>query len=235
MSEWWTYSLTDFLLFSPRTYYRLFELYNAAVWPGHVLAAALGIAILVLLRAGGARRGRIVAGMLAACWLWVAWGFLLEHYATINWAADRFAALFVVEAVLLVLAGVVGGKLGFGAGGQWGRRAGSGLFVFALVIQPLIGPLAGREWSQVEIFGMAPDPTAVGTLGLLVGASHWSRWVLLAVPVLWCAISGATLWAMAAPDALVLPVAAVLAIGVAVAAAVSRRRGSLPVQDRQSG
>ena len=33
MSEWWTYSLSDFLLFSPRTYYRLFELYNLAIWP----------------------------------------------------------------------------------------------------------------------------------------------------------------------------------------------------------
>ena len=30
MSEWWTYRLTDFLLFSPRTYDRLFELYNAS-------------------------------------------------------------------------------------------------------------------------------------------------------------------------------------------------------------
>ena len=33
MSEWWTYSLSSFLLFSARTYYRLFELYNAEVWP----------------------------------------------------------------------------------------------------------------------------------------------------------------------------------------------------------
>ena len=33
MPEWWTYSLSDFLMFSPRTYYRLFELHNAAIWP----------------------------------------------------------------------------------------------------------------------------------------------------------------------------------------------------------
>ena len=45
MSEWWTYRPSDFLLFSPRTYYRLFELYNAEVWPGHVLALALGLAL----------------------------------------------------------------------------------------------------------------------------------------------------------------------------------------------
>jgi hypothetical protein len=33
MPEWWTYTLSDFLLFSPRAYYRLIERHNAAVWP----------------------------------------------------------------------------------------------------------------------------------------------------------------------------------------------------------
>jgi Family of unknown function (DUF6064) len=85
MSEWWTYSLSDFLLFSPRTYYRLFELYNLAVWPWHALAIVLGVAVLVLWLRGGAWQGRIVAGILAACWLFVAWAYLLARYDTINW------------------------------------------------------------------------------------------------------------------------------------------------------
>ena len=42
MSEWWTYHLSDFLLFSPRTYYRLFELYNAAIWPAQIVALGAG-------------------------------------------------------------------------------------------------------------------------------------------------------------------------------------------------
>ena len=60
MSEWWTYSLSDFLLFSPRTYYRLFELYNLAVWPAQIFTLALGIAIVVLLRRGAAWQARAV-------------------------------------------------------------------------------------------------------------------------------------------------------------------------------
>jgi hypothetical protein len=28
MSEWWSYRFSDLLMFSPETYYRLFELYN---------------------------------------------------------------------------------------------------------------------------------------------------------------------------------------------------------------
>src|SRR5215212_2754101 len=47
MSEWWTYALEDFLLFSPRVYWRMFELHNEAVWPLHVVALLLGSAILV--------------------------------------------------------------------------------------------------------------------------------------------------------------------------------------------
>ena len=42
MSEWWTYSLSDFLLFSPRTYYRLFELYNVAIWPLQLVSPRAG-------------------------------------------------------------------------------------------------------------------------------------------------------------------------------------------------
>ena len=88
MSEWWTYSLSDFLLFSPRIYYRLFELYNAAIWPLQILALALGAAIFGLLLSGVVWRGRAIATILAACWLWVAWGYLLQRYDTINWAAS---------------------------------------------------------------------------------------------------------------------------------------------------
>jgi hypothetical protein len=210
MSEWLSYSLSDFLLFSPRTYYRLFELYNQAVWPGHILAIALGAAILVLLRSGAVWQGRAIAAILAACWLWVAWAYLLQRYDTINWAARYFALGFAVQAVLLIGSALTR-HLRFEV-----RRAtarfGLGIFLFALVLQPLIGPLAGRDWMQVEIFGVAPDPTAVGTLGIVLAAAGRVRWELLVIPVIWCAISGATLWTMGSPDALIVPGAAVLAL-----------------------
>jgi hypothetical protein len=215
MSEWWTYSLSDFLLFSPRTYYRLFDLYNAALWPVHVLALAIGLAILALMvRGGGDRWSRAAGVLLGACWLWVAWAFLFNRYATINWAATWFAGLFVVQAVLLVLAGATGGGI---ESAPRLRRAGAvALFVFALLIQPLIGPLMGRPWTQAEVFGMTPDPTVLGTLGFaLLRPTAGRRWLLLVIPLLWCAISGATLWTMGSPDALVLPAAGLLALSIA--------------------
>jgi hypothetical protein len=216
MSEWWTYSLSDFLLFSPRTYYRLFELYNAALWPAHVLALAAGLAILAsMVRDGGRWWWRSAASvLLAVCWVWVAWAFLLDRYATINWAAAWFAGVFLAQAALLVLAGAGGGMAG---SVPRPRRAGAiTLLVFALVVYPLIGIAVGRPWTQAEVFAMAPDPTALGTLGFaLLARTAARRWLLLAVPLLWCAVSGATLWTMGTSEAPVLPAAGLVALIVA--------------------
>jgi hypothetical protein len=212
VSEWWTYHLSDFLLFSPRTYYRLFELYNADIWPAQLLTLALGVAILVLLRHGRAWRGRAVAAILAGCWLWVAWAFHFNRYATINWAATYFAGAFAIEAMLLIWTGVIRGRLLFPPPVRTVERVGLGIFLFALVVQPLIGPLVGRDWVQVEIFGVAPDPTVVATLGLLLVVADRALWALLVIPLLWCAVGGATLWTMGSPDALVMPLAGALVL-----------------------
>lgn len=220
-SEWWTYSLRDLLLFSSRTYYRLFELYNAAIWPAQVAALGLGLAVLALLRRPSAARARAIAAILAGCWLWVAIAFHAHRYAKINSAAISFAAAFGLEAALLIWIGVLRGRLSFE---RTAGRAGFWIFFFALAIEPILGPLLGRGWRQVELFGVAPDPTAVATLGILLLASGRGRWSLLAVPAIWCVISGATLLAMKAPDAWIPPLAAVLAVTLAIRQKRARRR-----------
>jgi hypothetical protein len=228
MSEWWTYSLSDFLLFSPRTYYRLFELYNRDIWPAHLLALALGLAILAMWWRGGAWRGRAVAAILAACWLFVAWAYLLERYDTINWAAKYFAIGFLLQAMLLIGGGVVLDRLAPRPASDPFGAAGLVIFVFALALQPLIAPLVGRPWAQAEIFALAPDPTVLATLGLLVAAER-PHWNFLAIGCIWSSISGGTLWTMQSPDAFLMPAAAVLALSLTIWKALrasSERRSS---------
>ena len=206
MSEWWTYHLSDFLLFSPRTYYRLIEQYNRDIWPLQLVAIGAGVLIFVLTLRG---RGRvIITALLAILCLFVAYAFHLRRYSTINWAATWFAAAFAIEAILLL----------------WMRpqktsRLGLALFAFALLVQPFLG---GRPLPQLEIFGIAPDPTVAATLGILL--FHRARWFLWIIPLLWCAIAGATLWAMHAPDALALPVVAVVALAFRLRTTSSQTR-----------
>jgi len=216
MSEWWTYSLHDFLLFSPKTWHRLLELYNRELWPAQLVALAAGVVILALAARGG-RHGRTVAALLGLGWAWVAWAFHHERYATINWAATWFAAAFAIEALLLTWWGVLRGQVQFERPAIAHRRIGLLLFGFAVLVQPLIGPLAGRSWVEAQVFGLAPDPTVVATLGLLLAMTDGPRWRLLAIPLLWCAVGGAFHWAMGASDALVMPLAGLVTVCVAAA------------------
>jgi hypothetical protein len=85
----------------------------------------------------------------------------------------------------------------------------------------LLAGLGGRPWTQAEVFGLAPDPTVIGTLGWLLvqqGRSAASRAVLRSlwiVPLLWCAITAATLGTMGSAQALSPLAAAVLALAAA--------------------
>ncbi len=216
MKVWLSYSLSDFLLFTPQTYYRLFDLYNRAIWPVHVAVAAIGLLLLVLLLHGGERRAQAIAGVLAACWLWVAWAFLFARYDPINWMARYAATGFTLEAFLLLVAGILLNRPRSGThvvSPDFASLAGTAIVVFALFIQPLFAPLLGRPWTQMEIFGLAPDPTAAATIGALLTLPR-AHWYLFVIPLLWCAITGATLWTMEASDALLMPAIAILSLGL---------------------
>ena len=234
MSEWWTYRLSNFLLFSPRTYYRLFELYNAAIWPAQAAAFLLGLVILYCLLRPTPARSRLAFGILAACWSWVAIAFQLKRYATINFAAVQFAWAFIAEAALLLVVPPVilrkakrpkdlldraalsepgHDRAGGASPSPATRSAGAWFFGYALLLHPLAGFLTGRGWRGMELFGVAPDPTAIATIGAVLLAKRGRRWPLLVIPVLWCVVSAFTLRAMKAPDGWIL-------FGVAAAAVV---------------
>jgi hypothetical protein len=201
MDEWWSYSLSDLLLFSPRTYYRLLQRHNETVWPAQILALGAGFSILLLLGRPSERHSRVISAILALLWTWIGWAFLWSRYGTINPAAIYFAWLFTIQAVLLLWYGVLRSHLRFTPERDAWRRLGLCLFVAALAVYPLLGLILGRPWKQAEVFGIFPDPTALATLGLMLRAEGRSRWKLMVIPVLWCAIAGATLWVLARANA----------------------------------
>jgi len=232
MTEWWTYRLSDFLMFSARTYRRLFELYNTEVWPLPLVAFIVGVAALAIVW----HRPRVPdiavpvgPVMLAAAWLWIAWAFQLQRYATILTAAPWFAAAFAFEALILLAAAWIGAQTGAVSLSDGRRVCGLGLFAFAVLAYPWIGVLLGRPLSQAEVFGIAPDPTAIGTLGVLLlmpsgesGGRRLAGAMAWLIPLAWCAVSGATLCTMDAPEALLLPALAVIALVVAIRTRATR-------------
>ena len=215
MPEWWTYSLSDFLMFSPRTYYRQIELYNLAIWPAQLVGAGIGAAILAIVCRPTALRGRIVAGLLAGCWLWIAWAFHFERYAQISTGAPWFAAAFAVQALLLVGLGVVAGGVELRSARSPGGAIAIVLVMLAIVAYPFLAPLTGRAWTMAESFGVAPDPTAIATAATLALVKGRIRWVFLAIPLAWCLVSAATLGPLDAPEVWAVLVAMAFVLWVA--------------------
>ena len=214
-----SWALEDLLLFSPRVYWRLFALENESVWPAQpVLLAAGALLVLCLLR-GWAAGPALVRPVLGAAWLWSGWHFVALRYGTVNWAAPTLAWGFYAEASLLAALGL-SGRLVFAGSGR-SVRAGSGLLALAVLVWPALAPLDGRPWREAEVVALAPDPTALATLGLLALAAR-SRWtaLLCVVPALWLALSALTLVTMGAWQG--WAVLAALLAGVATLAAVRR-------------
>ena len=192
-----SWTLEDLLPFSPQVYWRLFALENESVWPAHlaVLAAVALLALCFMLDRQHA--GRWLGPVLGAAWLWTGWHFVALRYGTVNWAAPTLAWGFYAESALLAGLGL-SGRIVFVQRGR-GARLGIGLLVAAASVWPVLAPLDGRPWREAEVIAIAPDPTAIATLGLLALAER-SRWtaLLYVAPVLWLAVSTLTLVTMGA-------------------------------------
>ncbi len=225
MSEWLSYSLEDFLLFSPRVYWRLFELHNRSVWPAQGAAILFGVAILAFLLRPRPWSDWLVAAGLGSAWTWVAWSFLWLRYATINWAIAYIAPVFVLEAVLLVLVKGMADRHLFTIDRSVAAGIGLALYFYALVLHPLVPLIDGRSLRSAEIFAIAPDPTAIATLGLLTLASRPASVLLGIIPAAWCLASWATLHTMGSSLA-IIPLAAVGLAVLALAVGQSGRRSA---------
>jgi len=196
MSEWWTYRLSDFLMFSPATYWRLVERYNRDVWPLQPMAIAAGAMFLWWAAARRPAAGRVVAAMLAPVWLWVGWAFHWQRYAPINWAAEYLAMAFALQALLLFAVALIAPDADTPPGGPLPRAGGLALAVIGLVGYPLIALAAGRSWSQSEVFAVMPGPTAMTSVGLLLLAGAPRRRWLAVIPALALLVEMATQWAL---------------------------------------
>ena len=210
MSEWWTYTPSDLLLFSPRVYYRLIELHNIAVWPVHIGAALLG---LLLVRSPG--RGRSARAL--GCDLGV--GRVVHSLAPLR--PDQLGGDLPRPGVRARRAALHLGRLRTGRFVVRPKRtppsaAGLALLLMALIGYPLIAPAVGRHWRAAELFAVVPDPTAATTLAILALSSAKDRTLLMVIPCLWCFIAGATLWTMGSPDFVAAPLIALAAILVSV-------------------
>jgi hypothetical protein len=185
------------LPFTTDQFFEVFARYNAAIWPVQLVAAALGIVALVLLLRSGAWTSRAIALILAAFWLLMGIGYHLLFFTRINALAYVFAFLFVTQAGLFLVDGLTR-RLTFQLAGGWSGRVAWPIMAYALVVYPLIGLFGPHPYPATPLFGVAPCPTVIFTLALLLLSN--ARWRLVFIPLLWSAVGGSAAVLLAVPQ-----------------------------------
>ena len=94
--------------FTADEFFGVFARYNTETWPAPLFLAAAGWGVVFLAAMGWREAGRIAAFWLALLWLWMALAYHLTYFRSINPAASAFGPAFIVQAVLLVRAGLRG-------------------------------------------------------------------------------------------------------------------------------
>jgi len=200
------------LPYTSEVFFSLFEQYYRAIWPAQWIASALAFAATWLTLKGSASSGRIVSVILALFWLWCALVYHLLFFTSINFWAFSFAALFLIQAVLFLVAGAMGGRLSVDATVTNAWKAGLALMIYSLAVYPVVSWAAGHMYPQMPLVGVAPCPTVIFTLGFLLSTRPLASIGFYAVPAIWAIIGGSSAWFLDIVEDLSLIAALVLCI-----------------------
>lgn len=200
------------LPYSADVLYAFLAGYNAALWPAQVLAYALALAVLGLAWRPSAWSGRAIALLLAAGWGVSGFVFHLQHFQTINFFALYFAPVFLLQAVLLLWSGVLRGTPAFRLRRDAFGPLAAALCLAALILVPLLGRLGGYGLEGAAVVGLAPAPTLLFTLGLLLCTEGRTPPILLPLPLVAAGIGAAEAWFLGLPWEALPPALALLGV-----------------------
>lgn len=207
--------------FTNEQFFSVFAAYNAAIWPIQIAAYALGVAVVVSVWRQSAQAPRFVLSVLALMWLLNGVGYHLLFFRAINPVATLFGGAFVLEAFLLAGFAVSPRGLSFRVNDNFRSVAGIASAFYAMFIYPALGALVGHKFPASPVFGVAPCPTTIYTIGLLMRG----RWVaaLSIIPILWSLVGFAAAMQLGMIEDLALPVAG-LVMCVILFTEIFRRR-----------
>jgi len=192
----------------------VFEQYNQAIWPMHIVAYILGIAVIILAAKETRYSNQMISVALACFWGWMGIVYHLMYFSTINRAALGFGILFIIQAILWLVFGVVRPKLAFRVAANPYALTGLALIAYAMLIYPLLGTLLGHGYPHSPSFGVAPCPTTIFTFGLLLCTSARVPKTVLVIPFIWSLIGFSAALALGVREDIGLLVAGMLSVGL---------------------
>ena len=183
LDDWLSYSLADFVPITMDVYVHLFSRANTDLWPFTVVAALLGVTLIVLV---SRQKLNYSCWLLVIAWCFCGYQFHIKLLSELNWIGHYFALLFFLQAALLLLFSITTSHLIQASKKQ--QKFGILFMLTSMILFLIIPAFNDRSWQSVEIFSIAPNPTSLMTIGALI-TMHNRRWWLFLIPSVWCLMS----------------------------------------------
>lgn len=203
--------------FTIEAFLAVFAAYNAAIWPFQIVAYGFAMVAFSAIFFPQKHLRQFAFAALAVLWAFTGIGYHYLFFTTINPLAPVFAAFFVLQAVLFSASAIRPGDLTLQIGRDFRTAAGLITIIYALLIYPISGIWAGHGLMMGPMFGVAPCPTTIFTIGiLLLARGRWVVWLSI-IPFLWSLIGLAAAVQLGIPEDLAMPVAGAILAAVLVA------------------
>ncbi len=170
--------------FSVEEFLNVFKDYNTVIFPFQFFFYIIAIVILFLIFKKFKSKNQLLSSLLVVLWLWVGMVYHLSFFTKINGAAYLFGILFIVEAILLILYGILKSSLSFSFQKSIYNYIGFLLIFYAIVLYPILNYLLGHPYPYSPTFGV-PCPTTIFTLGIFLFTNKKFPIIVLIIPFLW--------------------------------------------------
>jgi hypothetical protein len=175
------------LPFTIEQFLQVFAQYNRAVWPLQIVLNLLALIASIAAIKKIQYSDKLISLILTLLWLWIGVVYHLLYFSAINQAAYAFGILYIIQAGLFFIAGVLKPQLTFRYQTDVYGIIGSLFIVYALIIYPILGHLLGHQYPQSPTFGL-PCPTTIFTFGLLLWTNKVVPKYILIIPLIWSVI-----------------------------------------------
>lgn len=175
-------------------FYSTLQSYNEAFWYMIITTFLLGFVVVYLAARKSKSSSKVISAILSFLWIWSGIVFFIIYYGPMDaeflglvlpgvWYLGGI--LFLLQGFLFLILGLVKSSLSFRLGSDWISVVGALMVVYAMVIYPIIGFLTGYGYPRYPVFGIAPCPLTIFSIGLFQWSDRKMPIAIAAIPFIW--------------------------------------------------
>ncbi|MGD8565242.1 MAG: DUF6064 family protein [Candidatus Bathyarchaeota archaeon] len=175
-------------------FFTILKTYNETIWIITIFTYILGLLAIYLSAKKIKHSGKIISSILGFLWLWSGIVFHIMFYGptdveflgqTMSGVWYFSGILFIIQGVLFLVIGVIRDSLSFQIKKNPCSIIGSIFVIYSMVIYSAIGLITGYVYPEYPIFGTAPCPVSIFTVGLLLFSDKKIPIYISIIPLIW--------------------------------------------------